>query len=70
MAKCDKCLRGARISTTGVNPSNTTLKMDMGGEVLYVMPVAGGRIEVVLNSENLTDGDYTKSVWDGERWII
>lgn len=30
MAKCVKCLRGARINVTGVNPKNT-LKLDMGG---------------------------------------
>lgn len=50
-AKCTNCLRGARLRITGVNPSNT-LRMDMGGAVLYVMP-RGNKIEVVLNSENL-----------------
>ncbi len=67
MAKCSKCLRGAKVSVTGVNPTNT-LKMDMGGAVLYVMP-QGTKIEVVLNSENLINGDYASATWDGERWI-
>jgi len=67
MAKCNKCLRGARVSVTGVHPTNT-LRMDMGGAVLYVMP-RGTEIEVVLNSENLTEGDYASATWDGERWI-
>lgn len=67
MAKCDKCLRGARISVTGVNPTNT-LKMDMGGAVLYVMP-RGNKIEVILNSENLFDGDFASATWNGEKWF-
>lgn len=65
-AKCTNCLRGARLRITGVNPSNT-LRMDMGGAVLYVMP-RGNKIEVVLNSENLIDGDYASATWDGEQW--
>lgn len=35
--KCDKCLRGAKVRTTGVNPNNTTLKLDIGGAVLCCM---------------------------------
>jgi hypothetical protein len=69
MAKCVKCLRGARISITGVNPRNT-LKMDMGGAVLYVMPKEKGEIEVCLNSENLVEGDYAVALWNGENWVI
>lgn len=68
--KCDKCLRGASISVTGANPRHT-LKMDMGGAVLYVVPKADGTIEVILNSENLVDGDYAYCIWDESgNWII
>jgi hypothetical protein len=70
MAKCDKCLRGTRVRTTGVNPANTTLKMEIGGAVLYVMPGANGKIDVTLNTQNLNDGDYAVCIWDGERWSI
>ena len=66
--KCDKCLRSARISTTGI--TKDTLKMDMGGAILYVMPREGGKIDVALNTENLLDGDYAYCTWDGEKWII
>lgn len=69
MKTCSKCLRGARIDTTGVNPSNT-LKMDMGGAVLYVMPKPKGEIEIYLNSENLTDGDFAICLWNGVEWTI
>lgn len=69
MAKCNKCLRGAKLGVTGVNPSNT-LKMDMGGAVLYVMPKVDGKIEVILNSQNLCEGDYAFANWDGEEWKI
>ena len=69
-AICTKCLHGARISTTGVSPRNTTLRMDMGGAVLYVMPKSDGSIEVSLDSQNLIDGDYAYCIWDDERWII
>lgn len=58
MAKCDKCLRGATIRTTGVNPKDATLRMDLGGAVLYVSPRGDGGIEVMLNTQNLLDGDY------------
>lgn len=67
VAKCVKCLRGATVGVTGVNPSNT-LKMNMGGACLYIMPKPGGGIEVSLNSENLSDGDYACASWDGEKW--
>lgn len=67
--KCDSCLRGARVATTGVNPSNTTLKIDIGGAVLYVMPL-NGEINVTLNAQNLLDGDYIVCIWNGEQWII
>lgn len=40
--KCDRCLRGTRVRTTGVNPSNTTLRLDIGGAVLYVTPRLSG----------------------------
>lgn len=68
--KCHKCLHGARVSVTGVNPCHT-LKMDMGSAVLYVVPNTDGTIEVILNSENLIDGDYAYCVWDGsDNWNI
>ncbi len=70
MAKCDKCLRGTHISTTGVNPPNRTLKMDIGGAVLYVIPGDNGKIEVNLNSQSLIDGDYAVCIWYGERWMV
>ena len=69
MAKCDKCLRGTQISVTGVDPSNT-LKIDIGGAVLYVMPAKDGGIKVEVNTQNLIDGDYAISSWNGERWSI
>jgi hypothetical protein len=68
MAKCVKCLHGARISVTGVNPPSNTLKIDMGGAVLYVIPDEDG-IQVSINSESLVDGDYAFAIWDRERWI-
>jgi len=67
MAKCDKCLRGARISITGVNPHNT-LSLDMGGATLYIIPKQNGDIDVTLNSESLVDGDYASAYWDGNQW--
>ncbi len=67
--KCDKCLKGSKASITGVAPNNTTLKLDMGGAVLYVMP-RGKTIDVVLNSESIIDGDYKACIWNGEEWII
>jgi hypothetical protein len=69
MGKCTNCLRGARFDITGVAPSNT-LKMDMGGAVLYVMPKPNGEIDIVLNTENLLDGDYACAYWDGNEWMI
>ena len=67
-SKCTKCLRGARISITGTNKK--TLKMDMGGAVLYLMPKEDGKMEVALNSENLIDGDYAFATWTGEKWQV
>ena len=70
MAKCNKCLRGARIGTTGAGTaSDRTLKMDMGGAVLYVIPKSDGTIDVYLNSENLSEGDFAYAKWDGKEWI-
>ena len=66
--KCDNCLRGAVPSITGVD--RRTLQLDMGGARLYVIPRANGQIDVCLNSDNLTDGDYLSGGWDGERWIV
>ena len=66
--KCDNCLRGAVPSITGLD--RKTLRLDMGGAALFVIPRESGRIDVTLNSENLTDGDYLSGSWDGERWII
>jgi len=66
--KCDKCLRSVRISTTGI--TKDTLKMDMGGAILYVMPREGGKIDVALNIGNLLDGDCAYCTWNGEKWII
>lgn len=68
--KCDKCLSGAQIRTTGVNPNDITLKMDMGGAILYVTPHSDGTIDVTLNSESLLDGDYAMCIWNGNEWII
>ena len=68
MAKCLKCLRGARISITGTNQQ--TLKMDMGGAVLYLTPKSDGCMDVALNSENLFDGDYAFATWTGDRWSV
>ena len=68
--KCTKCLRGTKVRTTGVNPNDTTLKLDMGGAVLYVTPHANGSIDVTLNAESLLDGEYAVCIWNGEQWII
>jgi hypothetical protein len=67
-AKCRKCLRGARISITGVYKNS--LQMDMGGAILYLIPQSDGRMEVALHSENLVEGDYAAATWTGERWIV
>ncbi len=69
MKKCDKCLKGAVASTTGVSPYNTTLKIDIGGAVIYVTP-KGNSVDVSVNSENLIDGDFKYLIWDGQKWII
>ena len=66
--KCDNCLRGAVPSITGIE--HRTLELDMRGARLYVIPQANGEIDVCLNSENLTDGDYLSAGWNGERWIV
>jgi hypothetical protein len=68
MAKCNKCLRGARISITGTDKK--TLRMDMGGAVLYLMPKSDGKMEIALNSESLMEGDYAFATWTGEGWIV
>lgn len=68
--KCTKCLRGVKVRKTGVNPNDTTLKLDMGGAVLYVTPHANGSIDVTLNAESLLDGEYAVCIWNGEQWII
>ena len=68
-AKCDNCLRKAAISVTGVNPSNT-LKIDIGGAILFVIPMPDGGIDIRMDSHNLIDGDYAVCEWDGEKWII
>ena len=68
MAKCNKCLRGARISLTGTNKK--TLRMDMGGAVLYLMPQGKDKMEIALNSENLFEGDYAFATWTGEEWFV
>lgn len=68
--KCDNCLRGASLRTTGVNPKDATLKIDIGGAVLYVMPGSDGEINVTLNTQNLIDGDYALAIWNGDTWII
>ena len=67
--KCEQCLKGAKVTTTGINPQNTTLKLDIGGAVLYVTP-RNGEVEVTLNAENLVHGDYRVCIWNGEQWII
>ena len=56
-------------STTGVSPYNTTLKIDIGGAVIYVTP-KGNSVDVSVNSENLIDGDFKYLIWDGQKWII
>lgn len=70
-ARCDKCLRGVKVCTTGIsNLRRPTLKLDIGGAVLYVMPGENGTIDVSLNAENLLYGDYASCIWNGEKWII
>jgi hypothetical protein len=66
--KCRKCLKGARISITGLDKN--TLRMDMGGAVLYLTPKEDGKMEVALNSENLIDGDYAFATWTGNKWLV
>jgi hypothetical protein len=66
--ECRKCLKGARISITGLD--RNTLRMDMGGAVLYLMPKDNGEMEVALNSENLLEGDYALATWTGKEWLV
>ena len=68
MAKCSKCLRGARISITGID--KRTLRMDMGGAVLYLMPKSDGLFEIALNSGSLIEGDYAFATWSGNEWVV
>lgn len=68
MAKCNRCLKGARVSITGTDKK--TLKLDMGGAVLYLMPKESGRMEMALNSESLTEGDYAFATWSGSEWFV
>ena len=65
MGKCNNCLKGTRISIAGTNKK--TLRMDMGGAVLYLIPKEDGKMEVVLNSEKLAEGDYAFATWTGNR---
>ena len=67
MAKCDKCLRGAKASITGADKK--TLKLDIGGAVFYAWPSRDG-FEVSLNAKSLVDGDYIVAMWNGETWIV
>jgi hypothetical protein len=67
MAKCLKCLGGARISTTGTDKE--TLRMDMGGVVLYIMPKSDGSMQVALNIESLVTSDGVFATWTGEKWL-
>lgn len=67
MAKCDKCLRGAKASITGIDKK--TLRLDIGGAVLYAWPSRDG-VEVSLNAKSLADGDYVVALWNGEGWIV
>lgn len=70
MAKCDKCIRGARVCTTGVAPADRTLKIDLGGAVVYIVPGSDGTIDVTVNAESLINGDYVVSLWSDGRWIV
>jgi hypothetical protein len=65
--KCRQCLHGATIGITGI--TRRTLKLNMGGAVLYITPGKDGEIEVTLNSENLVEGDYAVARWNDARWI-
>jgi hypothetical protein len=49
--KCDKCLRGVQARTTGTNPKDVTLKMNMGGAIVYVTPHTDGTIDVTLTQK-------------------
>ena len=68
MGKCTACSRGVLISTTGVNPSST-LKIDIGGATLYVVPKSDGKIDVHVDGESLIDGDIALCTWDGIEWF-
>lgn len=67
MPKCDKCLRGSKASITGIDKK--TLRLDIGGAVLYAWPSADG-FEISLNAKSLVDGDYIVALWNGEQWIV
>lgn len=67
MAKCDKCLHGAKVSITGADKK--TLKLDIGGAVFYAWPSRDG-FEISLNAKSLVDGDYIVALWNGEQWIV
>ena len=67
MAKCVNCLKGAKLSITGTN--RKTLKLDMGGAAVYVIPHGKG-IDVHINSESLVDGNYAVALWNDQDWII
>ena len=67
MPKCDKCLRGSKASITGIDKK--TLRLDIGGAVLYAWPSADG-FEISLNAKSLVDGDYIVALWNGETWIV
>lgn len=67
MAKCDKCLRGAKASITGIDKK--TLRLDIGGAVFYAWPSKDG-FEVSLNAKSLAYGDYIVAMWNGETWIV
>ena len=46
-----------------------TLKLEIGGTVLYARPSADG-FEISLNAKSPVDGDYIVARWNGERWIV
>lgn len=70
MNKCNKCLKGAKLTTTGVD-GGKTLKIDLGGAVIYIMP-KDGDIDVHVNSDNLLDGEFAVALWRRNdcKWII
>jgi len=68
MSKCKKCLHSAKLKITGLN--SKTLKIDIGGVNIYIMPQSNENIDVSVNSENLVEGDYFYAIWNKENWII